>query len=398
MLTFALALSLTAGVAADTGAAARTQGTPVVVVHRQPALPIVALRLSILADDPAGYAGAGHLFQHLALRSLEDQVGRVGGRVQAIRSSEAVVYTVVGASAELPYLAAALRTALRPPTAGTAEVLVALNQLAEERDGEVEQADAYVRAALRAKVFPNQLPAAGTAASAARLEIAKLGELWGEMYRPERVNIVAVGDVEHGAVRRAFAGLPAASGDRLAEAPQDSAVLVSALRPEASRGWIGRAFLAPEMDPAAISVTGRMLRDMLRRRLTTSSVEVEHWWTREGHALAVVVAAPPTAVPAARRAVAGAVAALDAGLDPEEVRRARQRVRRDMLFYSRTPERMAEVLGEFSDRGDSPGAAQRFFAAIEAVEVDAVRAVLEALREQTAASVEVAAQVFKKTP
>mgnify|MGYP006146791671 CR=1 FL=1 len=61
---------------------------PAIVVLRQPALPIVALRLSLLADDPPGYAGAGHLIQHLLLPRLEERIARVGGRVQAVRTSD----------------------------------------------------------------------------------------------------------------------------------------------------------------------------------------------------------------------------------------------------------------------------------------------------------------------
>src|SRR5687768_9554929 len=102
-----------------------TLAEPAIVVLRQPALPIVALRLSLLADDPPGYAGAGHLMQHLLLPRLEDRIARVGGRVQAVRTSDAVVYTVVGPAAELDYLAETLRAVLRAPTAGTAEMLSA---------------------------------------------------------------------------------------------------------------------------------------------------------------------------------------------------------------------------------------------------------------------------------
>ncbi|HST62593.1 MAG TPA: hypothetical protein VLK84_28065, partial [Longimicrobium sp.] len=131
---------------------------PVVVVLRQPALPIVALRLSVLADDPPGYAGAGHLLQHLLLPALEERVGRVGGRVQAVRTSDAVVYTVVGPAQELDYLAESLRAVLRPPSPGTGEVLQALAAVGGERSAEREIAPQYVRSALRARLFPDDLP------------------------------------------------------------------------------------------------------------------------------------------------------------------------------------------------------------------------------------------------
>jgi predicted Zn-dependent peptidase len=111
---------------------------PAIVVLRQPALPIVALRLSLLADDPPGYAGAGHLMQHLLLPRLEERIARVGGRVQAVRTSDAVVYTVVGPAGELDYMAETLRAVLRAPTAGTAEMLAAAAAVTQERGAERE--------------------------------------------------------------------------------------------------------------------------------------------------------------------------------------------------------------------------------------------------------------------
>src|SRR5688500_538875 len=133
MLNLAVALAL-ATATPDTVPAppAPAAAEPAVVVLRQPALPIVALRLSLLADDPPGYAGAGHLMQHLHLDRLEERVRRVGGRVQAVRTADAVIYTVVGPAVELDYLAESLRGALAPPPAVNADLLPALAALAQE--------------------------------------------------------------------------------------------------------------------------------------------------------------------------------------------------------------------------------------------------------------------------
>jgi predicted Zn-dependent peptidase len=364
---------------------------PAVVVLRQPALPIVALRLSLLADDPPGYAGAGHLMQHLLLPSLEERVGRVGGRVQAVRTSDAVIYTVVGPAQELEYLAQTLQSVLRAPTPGTAETLQALAAVGSERTAEREIAPQYVRAALRARLFPDDLPAAGTEASLRRLNTARLGEVWNAMYRPERVAIVAVGDVEVAGVRRAFRDVPAAGG---ASAPRlaDTVRAFAADTPQATRGWIGRAWSAGTEDPAALTVTSRLLRNHLRRRMTRSQVDVEHWWTHDGQALALVVATPDSLVAAARRTSEGALTSLRDNLDEALVRAAAASVRREMLLFARTPERMADVLGAFADRGEGPDAPQRFFAAVDAVTLADVRAVLERLLQAESVLVEVAPQ------
>ncbi|HSU15327.1 hypothetical protein [Longimicrobium sp.] len=380
MLTAALALALAA--APDTSHARppdAAQDAPAVTVHRQPALPTVALRLSIQADDPPGYAGAGHLFQHLLLPTLEDQVARVGGRVQAIRGSDAIVYTVVGPASELDYLAGILRSTLRAPATPAPGMLAALGALSGERAAERETAPQYVRAALRARLFPADLPAAGTDEAAARLASAPLDEVWSEIYRPDRVSIVAVGDVQLDAVRRAFRSLPPPASRGPAFLPEDTVPSFEADTPQATRGWIGSAWAATDADPAALSVTARLLRSYLRRRMTRSSVDVEHWWTHHGQALALVVATPDSLVPAARRTVDGALTTLAGNVDADAVRDAAASVRRDLLFLSRSPERMAELIGEFADRGAGGDGVQQFYAELGEVTEDDVRRVLESL-------------------
>jgi predicted Zn-dependent peptidase len=394
----ALALALAGAVAADTlpvrPPPAGDAPPPEVVVHRQPAMPVVALRLALLADDPPGYAGAGHLFQHLLLPSLQEQVRRVGGRVAISRSPDALVYTVTGPATELDFLASVLRSTLRAPQAGTAEMLQALRQVGEERAAEREIAPRFMRAALRSRLFPDQLSAAGTEAGARRLEVAKLDEVWAAMYRPERVTVMAAGDVQADAVRRAFSTLPDA-GPAEAEALEDSLPAFAGVPPEATRGWLGVAWRADSASPAAVSVAARLLAESLRGRLPTAQVDAEHWWTHEGQALAVVIAAPEPQLPAARRAAGDALDALAAGLDSADVRRAAAGLRRDMLFYARTPERMVELLGQFADRTGERGAAAAFYDALDRVDVDAVRAVLEALNVAQAVRVEVPPQKLK---
>ncbi|HEX2191406.1 MAG TPA: hypothetical protein VHG51_21015, partial [Longimicrobiaceae bacterium] len=301
-----LALTLAAGPPppADTAAlsppADRAAG--MVAVHRQPAIPIVALRLSLLADDPPGYAGAGHLLQHLLLPSLREQARRVGGEVQVTRGTDAVVYTLVGPASELGYLSGVLRSALRPPTFTGSQLVTAQRELRDERNAEWETAAGHVRARLRGALFPEDLSPAGTPSSAERFTPEVVRELWAEMYRPERIAVVAVGDVRVDEVRDAFARLPEAPGDGLREMLTDTVAGVPPVSPEATRGWIGLGYSASELDPAALTVTARLLHDHLRARLPSAGVEAEHWWTRQGQALAVVVASPPAGLAAAGRA------------------------------------------------------------------------------------------------
>lgn len=390
MLTISLALALAAApndTAHAPATASPAQDGPAITVHHQPAIPIVALRLSILATDPPGYSGAGHLLQHLLLPSLQDQAARVGGTVSASRSSDAIVYQVLGPASELDYLAGILRGALRVPAPGSGEMLAALGTLAGERAAERESAPQYVRAALRAQLFPADLPAAGTDDAATRLEAGRLAALWAEIYRPDRVQLIAVGDVRMEIVRRAFRGLPEPSAGGSLEAIADTIGALAADTPQATRGWIGSAWAAGDAEPAAVSVAARLLRDNLRRRMTRSQVDVEHWWTHHGQAVALVVATADSLIPAARRTVDASLTTLGTSVTDASVRAAAAGVRRDMLFYARAPERMAELLGEFTDRDAGPDAAQRYFTALEAVTADEVRAVIDRLQAAEPAKV-----------
>lgn len=396
MLTLTLAAALMAAphdtARAPAAAPVPAQDGPAVTVHHQPAIPVVALRLSILAADPPGYSGAGHLVQHLVLPSLQDQAARVGGTVTATRSSDAVVYQVLGPASELDYLAGILRGALRAPTPGSGDMLTALAALAGERAAERETAQQYVRAALRSQLFPGDLPAAGTEDAAARLQADRIPALWAEIYRPERVQVVAVGDVQLDAVRRAFRALPEPSAAGAPDAVTDTVAALAADTPQATRGWIGAAWAAGDAEPAAVSVAARILRGSLRRRMTRSQVDVEHWWTHEGQAVALVVATPDSLVATARRTVDGALTGIAPAVTDASVRAAAAGVRREMLFYARAPERMAELLGEFADRDTGPDAAQRYFAALDAVTTDDVRAVLDRLQQAEPARVYVPPQ------
>lgn len=392
-----LALYLSATVAAtDTSAAERTPApaaAPAIQVHRQPSMPLLSLRLALLSDDPPGYAGAGHLIQHLVEPLLEDRLALVGGEARMERSSDAIVYTVTGPAAELGYLAESLRSVLDPPAVSPVQLLRAGQQLAEERLAEWETAGLHVRAGLRAQVFPSELPAAGTEASGRRLtDPTELAAAWALLYRPERVSITAVGDVRMREVAAAFGELPAASAAPEASSVGDE-VTARALAPaEATRGWLGAAFPAEGLSPAVVTVAARLAGDALRERMPGGLVEAEHWWTHDGQALVLIVAAPRQALPQARSALGSALSDAAAALSGRRVAAAASALRREMLFYARTPDRMAEVLGRFSDRRGEPDAAQEFYAALDAVSARDVERVLEELMERVAITAEIPPQ------
>lgn len=394
-----LALYLSATIAApDTtvaGPGAGLAASPAIQVHRQPALPLVSLRLALLSDDPPRYAGAGHLIQHLAYPLLQDRIGRVGGQARMERSADAIVYTVTGPAVELEYLARSLRSVLEPPTVSRVQLLRAGQELAEERLAEWETASLHIRAMLRAKVFPFELPAGGTEASGRRLtDPDELASAWSLLYRPEHVSILAVGDVRVREVERAFGPLPPPLERPGSMPDRDETTAVPLAPAEATRGWFAAAYPAEGLSAAAVTVVARLAGDALRERMPAARVESEHWWTHDGQALVLIVAAPREAVAQARAALGRALSDATASLSSRGVAAAASGLRREMLFYSRTPDRMAEVLGRFSDRRGDPEAAQRFYSELEEVTVRDAEHVLDELAARGPITAEVPPQTL----
>lgn len=366
-----------------------------IVVHRQPAVPLVALRMSILADDPPGYAGSGHLIQHLVYPGLNERVSRVGGQAQIQRTSDALVYTVTGPAVELNYLSSILIETLMVPAAPLDALLRVTRELRDERLAEWETAPGHARALLRAQLFPADISAAGTDRSAARFTADDLPRVWASIYRPERVSVVAVGDVFVSDVEAAFANLPPAPMAEPIEIQRDSVILGPLAPPQTTRAWHAVSYLVEDLEPAAVTVTARLLRNLIAERVPTAQIDAEHWWSHHGQAIAIVGAVPEPGFSALRQAMNTAVSTLQRDLNFLRAVEAATAARHEMLFFARTPNRMAEVIGSFVDREGDPGATERFFDALLAIDDRDVRAVLESIEDQTPARAELPPQVLR---
>lgn len=367
-----------------------------VAVHSQPAIPLVALRVSLVADDPPGYAGAGHFQQHLVFPQMQEGAARVGGEAQVLRTADALVYSVVGPAVELTYLARLLRSALTLPTAGEGAMLAASGALLEERNAEWETASGLVRARLRSRLFPDDLPAAGTPASASRLNHAALAEAWSAMYRPERVAVVAVGNVDRRTVRDLFASLPSAGEDLANARLRDTIDSAPPLPAQATRGWLGAGVRTSVDDAAAATVTARLLRSALGDALPAAEVHAEQWWTHRGAALVIVVGTPAAQLSAGRQALTEAPAALQRAISDDRVRAAAESVRRDLRFAARTPEGMAALIGQWVDRDGDAAGVQRFHEALGRVGVEDVHRILDQLRSDAVVRTEVPPQALRR--
>lgn len=383
---------LLAGLLTCAAAPAAAQA-PLLVVQHQPAVPVVALRVAVVADDPPGYAGAGHLLQHLHEPALRERLRRIGGELLYERNADAIVTTVIGPAAELPTLAETVRALLTPPAADRIALVRAVRTLREEALAEWEVAASRVRAELRNRLLPAQLPAAGLAAQLDRFEAVDPAALWGALYRPERVAVVAVGDVTLEALRQALATLPPPPTAALPPAGPDTVPVAPAAEVQATQAWFGWGVRADGANPATLAVLARLLEDGLRRRLPRgASLAVDHWWTHLGQALVAVVAVPDSLAPRTRRLLADPWAALPAQPASATVRAAATRLRRQILFAARRPETMAEFLGRFVDRGDDPDAAQRFYDTLARVDAAAIARLRTRLAAEPPARVEIPPQ------
>jgi predicted Zn-dependent peptidase len=335
------------------------------------------------------------MIQHLIFPSLEDRVARVGGRAQMQRTADAIVYTVTGPSSELPYLSQLLISTLQVPQAPQDVLLRVDRILREERLAEWETAAAHARSVLRNQLFPTDISAAGTDRSATRFTSGALPSLWANIYRPERVSIVAVGDVYLGDVQRQFAELPRPPAAPALLIERDS-VVAGALAPaQATRAWLAAGYLANDLNPAAVTITARLLGDLIRTRVPSAQVEAEHWWTHHGMAVVLVVAVPERDMASARRVMGTAVSTLRQEVSFLRAVEASHAVRRELLFFSRTPDRMAEVIGQFVDREGDPDAAERFYADLADLDDRDVREVLDRLIDLTPARVEIPPQALQ---
>jgi predicted Zn-dependent peptidase len=111
-----------------------------------------------------------------------------------------------------------------------------------------------------------------------------------------------------------------------------------------------------------------------------------------------MAAVPPTLVASTPDVLRALPSSILAQLSDEAVGAAARAIRHDMLFYSRTPDRMAEVLGHFIDRGGDAASAQAFYAELDRVRADDVREVLRSLVAGTAIRVEIPPQKLLVNP
>ncbi|HEX7052264.1 MAG TPA: hypothetical protein VF188_18805 [Longimicrobiales bacterium] len=367
--------------------AADPEEGPAVIVRHRPAQPLVAVRLSVPARAPAG---AVSLLQELARAPFETGAAALGARATLARTPTHAIYSVVGPAEVYPEMVALLRRAVGPPDLSGVRLVPARHAADRALAAERDTPEPLVRHRLRQVLLP-ELPRAGAAAT---LTAGDVTRVWRRFFIPERMTAVVVGPMPPEEALAPFRGWqrpPEPSGVRR---PPVAASADPA--PQVVRPWIGLAYRT-RAEPAVLAVTAALLARHLSL-LALRSCTAEFWWNGERRALVIIASAEPpaeaaadsaaAAIPLAERLRAG-LAEVAAALTPASVAIARRGLMHDMFVAARTPQGLAELIGDFHDRTGAADGAQEFLSDLVRVDARDVHRVLVSLDEVAPVVVEV---------
>jgi len=350
---------------------------PEIVAYLQPEMELVAVRLSIQMEEYPGAVSGAVAHQQLVRDRLSAAVARLGGRVELERRPTHVVYTLVGPGRELPGMVAALRQALLSP-AGTSDELTAAWLRAER----VALAEMEIPAARVRHELWRRFEAADDAGDAlvAVHGPGALPAFWHRYYRPERMRVIVVGGTDENTILAVFSDWEAPSGSAGALPPLRVEVDPA---PQLMAPWVGIAYDGRAIPLATLAVATRLLNNAVTDTGAREAA-AELWLQGDGAATVLVASGPPgsTGSAAVRRLADALTGSMDAAAvlaSDAAVERARRSLRRDLFYASRTPEGLAELLGDFADRTGDVGTVGRLLSQLDRVEGADVRAALRVL-------------------
>jgi predicted Zn-dependent peptidase len=363
-------------------------GGPRLVLLGTPGSGIAALRLHVPLEEAPAEAGVGRLLEELARDRMEGLARPVGARVSVSRTPWGLAYAAEGAVADVEYLAYLLREAVRRPEVADVPFSRAKRRLAEAAARARETPSGRLSDRLRSALDPTTPPPQGTPATVAALDAGRLLEAWRRSHRPDRMTLVASAGVVPEVILAATRGL---GSDGPAPPPLDAPPPTEdrSLRTQSLRRWYGRAWSggrpASPVGPVAALLVAEALEESGGDFETTLQLRaLRHRW-----ALLALGAAYRADVPAMRAAVDGAVAGALSRLTRAGVSRAAARLRRDLLFRTRTPLGLVEAVGWAMEASGDPTAAARRLAALDTLDAETVRTYLEELAAGPAVTAEV---------
>ncbi|MEY3011600.1 MAG: hypothetical protein RIT45_335 [Pseudomonadota bacterium] len=376
-------------------------------VRTVPHAPAVAVQVWIGvggADERDHERGLAHLHEHMLFKGTERRgvgeiaaaVEAVGGQINAWTSLDQTVYHVVMPAHEwrtgLDVLADAVCHSAFDPTELEREIEVVCEEIRRADDSPSR----VLYRALFEDVFgehPYALPVLGTIESVRGMDREKMRAFWGRHYRARNAIVSVVGPVGVDEVRAAveadFAGFEeGAAAER--PAPQQQARPASARRLPSvfSETRLAIGFAAPAFDHpdvAALDVlslvlgsgeASRLFRRVRRDLGLVNDIGCSCWTPQRGGLFTFALGTSDDRVrPALAAMIEEIVKVVDAGLELEEIERARQLILSEATWKLETVQGQAHSNGFYAQACNDPGWEARYHEAIAAVTAEDVRRV-----------------------
>ena len=215
----AVLLLLLAGPASAAGPLAHREVLPngaVLLVAERPAIPIVVVRVGLpggAVHDPADALGVASLTAELLTRGtarrsgpeLDRAIEFVGGSLEAGAGSDGAVVTLSVLKKDLALGLDLLAEVLRQPTFPADELARKVTDIQGALRRSEQEPETVAARELGRMIFPGHpygRPASGTIESVGKLTREQVAAFYQRHYRPDGANIVAVGDVTVGEIRR----------------------------------------------------------------------------------------------------------------------------------------------------------------------------------------------------
>lgn len=369
------------------------RGEPTIVFRELNEPGLVAIRLSIRAEDPPGLEGAGRVLQLLSRDHLLAEAEALGAKLEVSRSPSHLIYSIVGPSGQFPGMAGIIRRATERPALSPQGLAVARALANREAAADMETPDRLVRRRLQSALFPLLRPPSGEAETIAALEADDLEWYWARSFRPEAFVLVIVGRADPETVFSTFRRWP--DPPNAPRAPPR--VPIPGLRsgttlPEVIHPWAGVGYVVTNADPVVLTVAAALIDERLAT-LGLSAAHSEIWWGADRLGLTLVGGAGNGQADGANVRISelleAAIPAALTGATPTRILTIRRSLYGKMLLRGRSPDGLAELIGELADRTGDPTGIESFLARLATIQPGPVRTFLRSLLNREPTVVEV---------